>query len=60
MGYDPDNDMTMVVWANMAPGTDGSAPAAALALSVAKALYPQDSAEDTADDIDEVAEDTGK
>ena len=65
MGYDPVNDLTMVVWANMAPGTDGSAPAAALAGSLAKALYAQQSgpssgAEDTADDIDEVAEDTGK
>lgn len=59
MGYDPANDVTFVVWGNLAPTVDGNAPAA----QVAKALIPYvyaGSAAAAADDVDEHSEDAGE
>ncbi len=57
MGYDPVNDVTMVVWANLAPTIDGNAAAAAVASKLVPFVYNVP-APDTASDVDEVAEDT--
>lgn len=39
MGYDPVNDVTMVVWGNLAPTADGNAPAARLAMALMPYVY---------------------
>ena len=39
MGYDPVNDVTMVVWANLAPAANGQGPAAWIARKVIGAMY---------------------
>ncbi|ORM30102.1 serine hydrolase domain-containing protein [Williamsia sp. 1135] len=57
MGYDPANDVTMVVWANLAPTIDGNAAAAKVANALVPFVYNVP-APDTASDVDEVAEDT--
>ncbi|PXW26971.1 UNVERIFIED_CONTAM: D-alanyl-D-alanine carboxypeptidase [Williamsia faeni] len=58
MGYDPVNDVTLVVWGNLAPTADGFPPAAVLAKSLIPFLYAG-AANDTGEDIDDAAEDTG-
>ncbi|WP_084727627.1 serine hydrolase domain-containing protein [Rhodococcoides yunnanense] len=58
MGYDPVNDVTIVVWGNSAPTAEGDAPA----VELAKALVPfayAGPADETADDIDQLDEVTG-
>lgn len=58
MGYDPVNDVTIVVWGNSAPTAEGEAPA----IELAKALIPfaySGPADETADDIDQLDEVTG-
>lgn len=57
MGYDPANDVTMVVWANLAPTIDGNAAAAVVASKLVPFIYGKPPA-DTGGDIDEVADDT--
>ncbi|GAA2248610.1 beta-lactamase family protein [Herbiconiux moechotypicola] len=39
MGYDPVNDVTLVVWANVAPAADGRAPASTIALDLVDEVY---------------------
>jgi D-alanyl-D-alanine carboxypeptidase len=39
MGYDPVADVTVVVWANLAPAANGTGPAASIAQVVIKELY---------------------
>ena len=49
MGYDPVNDVTMVIWANQAPAADGSAPAVVAAQKLFKYVYaPAESTGDNA------------
>jgi D-alanyl-D-alanine carboxypeptidase len=57
MGYDPVNDVTMVVWANLAPTIDGNAAAARVAMELVPFIYATPAA-DTGGDIDEVSDDT--
>lgn len=52
MGYDPVNDVTFVLWGNLAPTADGNAPAARLAMSLIPFVYAG-TGEDAAGDIDE-------
>lgn len=39
MGSDPDNDVTLVVWANLAPGVDGRDPATTIARNLIETMY---------------------
>ncbi len=39
MGYDPETDITVVVWTNLAPGADGRPPAADLARLLIETMY---------------------
>lgn len=39
MGHDPVNDVTLVVWTNLAPTIDGRDPATTIAASLVKMLY---------------------
>ena len=39
MGYDPVNDVTLVVWANLAPAANGQGPAAWIAHKVIAEMY---------------------
>ncbi|HEY9314296.1 serine hydrolase domain-containing protein [Williamsia sp.] len=57
MGYDPANDVTLVVWANLAPTIDGNAAAARVAMELVPFIYgaPDTS---TGGDIDDTADDT--
>ncbi len=41
MGSDPDNDITLVVWANLAPGVDGRDPASTIAKNIIDTMYGQ-------------------
>jgi D-alanyl-D-alanine carboxypeptidase len=41
MGYDPVADVTLVVWANLAPAADGRGPAATIAQVLIKDLYTE-------------------
>jgi D-alanyl-D-alanine carboxypeptidase len=49
MGYDPVNDVTLVVWATSAPAPDGSAPASTIAVDLmdqniyARSVWPDES-----------------
>lgn len=58
MGYDPVNDVTMVVWGNLAPTAEGFPPAAMVAKSLVPYVYAG-SADDTGEDIDDAAQDAG-
>lgn len=51
MGHDPVNDVTMIVWGNVAPGADGRPPAADLAMILTEFVYTSAGAGD-ADDAD--------
>lgn len=57
MGYDPVNDVTIVVWGNLAPTAEGVPPAAMVAKSLVPLIYAGP-ATDTGEDIDDAAEDT--
>ncbi|MFP3468302.1 hypothetical protein SB754_22680, partial [Leifsonia sp. SIMBA_070] len=56
MGYDPVNDVTVVIWGNLAPTIEGQAPAARVAAELLPFVYAaadaeaDDHIEDTADD----------
>jgi D-alanyl-D-alanine carboxypeptidase len=51
MGYDPVNDVTIVVWANLAPGADGTAPAVELVKELLPFVYaPGEQRSDAVDD----------
>ncbi|QJU53387.1 serine hydrolase domain-containing protein [Herbiconiux sp. KACC 21604] len=39
MAYDPVDDVTLVVWANLAPAADGRGPAATIAQALIRSLY---------------------
>lgn len=39
MGSDPDNDITLIVWANLAPAVDGRDPASSIAKNVIDTMY---------------------
>jgi D-alanyl-D-alanine carboxypeptidase len=39
MGHDPDNDVTLVVWTNLAPAVDGHDPATAIARELIGLMY---------------------
>ncbi|AXH36104.1 class A beta-lactamase-related serine hydrolase [Humibacter sp. BT305] len=39
MGYDPTDDITLVVWANLAPAANGQGPAAEIAKALIMSLY---------------------
>ena len=39
MGHDPDNDVTLVVWTNLAPTVDGHGPATAIARELISLVY---------------------
>ncbi|GAA4477076.1 serine hydrolase domain-containing protein [Rhodococcus olei] len=41
MGSDPVNHVTLVVWANLAPGVDGRDPASTIAKNLIGQMYPQ-------------------
>ena len=55
MGYDPVNDVTIVVWGNLAPTATGAAPAARLVEKLMPYVYDMP-APDKTDDVGEVAE----
>lgn len=59
MGYDPENDVTFVLWGNLAPTADGTPPAAALVKDLIPYVYAGPSA-DTSQDVDEHSEDAGE
>ncbi|MGD6978647.1 MULTISPECIES: serine hydrolase domain-containing protein [Citricoccus] len=40
MGHDPDRDITLVVWANLAPTPDGRDPATTIARTLVDSIYP--------------------
>jgi len=43
MGHDPVNNVTLVVWSNLAPAVDGRDPATTIARSIVGMLYaPED------------------
>jgi D-alanyl-D-alanine carboxypeptidase len=42
MGHDPDRDITLVVWANLAPTPEGQDPATTIARTLAESIYPPD------------------
>ncbi|MGB3772680.1 MAG: serine hydrolase domain-containing protein [Rhodococcus sp. (in: high G+C Gram-positive bacteria)] len=50
MGYDPDSDVTVVVWGNLAPTAEGAAPASTLARELLAQVYAGPATEAT-DDI---------
>jgi len=39
MGHDPENDVTLVVWTNLAPTVDGHGPATAIARELISLVY---------------------
>jgi D-alanyl-D-alanine carboxypeptidase len=39
MGSDPENDVTLIVWANLAPGVDGRDPASTIAKGLIDEMY---------------------
>ena len=39
MGYDPENDVTLVVWTNLAPAVDGRDPATTIAHELVDLVY---------------------
>lgn len=41
MGSDPENHVTLVVWANLAPGVDGRDPASSIAKGLIEQMYPK-------------------
>jgi D-alanyl-D-alanine carboxypeptidase len=55
MGYDPVNDVTIVVWGNLAPAATGAAPAARLVEKLVPYVYDVP-APDKTDDVGEVAD----
>jgi len=55
MGYDPVNDVTIVVWGNLAPTATGDAPAARLVEKLIPYVYNMEAPEKT-DDVGEVAD----
>ena len=59
MGHDPENDVTFVVWANLAPAVDGSAPAAKVARELFPYVYATPSAE-ASDAVEEHSDDAGE
>lgn len=59
MGYDPANDVTFVVWGNLAPTVDGTAPAAMIARELIPYVYAGSPAA-TSDDVEEHSDDAGK
>ncbi|MGA9873132.1 MAG: serine hydrolase domain-containing protein [Rhodococcus sp. (in: high G+C Gram-positive bacteria)] len=59
MGYDPENDVTFVVWGNLAPAVDGNAPAAQVAKALIPYVYAGPSTE-ASDDVDEHGADAGE
>lgn len=59
MGYDPENEVTFVVWGNLAPTVDGSAPAAKLAKELVPYVYAGPSTA-ASKDLDEHGEDEGR
>ena len=59
MGYDPVNDVTMVVWGNLAPTADGFAPASAVAGALVPFIYGK-SAQDASDDIADTEDANGE
>lgn len=42
MGHDPVNEITLVVWANVAPMADGEPPAASIAVDLMQHIYAED------------------
>jgi D-alanyl-D-alanine carboxypeptidase len=40
MGHDPERDITLVVWANLAPTPEGLDPATTIARTLAESIYP--------------------
>ena len=42
MGHDPDRDITLVVWANLAPTPEGEDPATTIARTLAESIYATD------------------
>ena len=42
MGHDPDRDITLVVWANLAPTPEGQDPATTIARTLAESIYATD------------------
>ncbi|QBJ98083.1 class A beta-lactamase-related serine hydrolase [Rhodococcus sp. ABRD24] len=40
MGHDPDNEVTLVVWTNLAPAANGQDPATAMARQIIGKIYP--------------------
>jgi D-alanyl-D-alanine carboxypeptidase len=40
MGHDPENDITLVVWTNLAPSVDGRDPASNIAKKLIEMIYP--------------------
>lgn len=59
MGYDPANDVTFVVWGNLAPTVDGTAPAAMIAKELIPYVYAGPPAA-TSNDVEEHSDDAGK
>ncbi|GAA3181072.1 hypothetical protein GCM10020255_075100 [Rhodococcus baikonurensis] len=59
MGYDPVNDVTMVVWGNLAPTADGFAPASAVAGALVPFIYGKP-AQDASDDIADTEDANGE
>jgi D-alanyl-D-alanine carboxypeptidase len=55
MGYDPANDVTIVIWGNLSPTPLGAAPAARMAERLIPYVYNMPAPEET-DDIDEIAD----
>ncbi len=40
MGHDPDRDVTLIVWANLAPTPEGLDPATTIARTLVESIYP--------------------
>ncbi|MBS2988190.1 beta-lactamase family protein [Rhodococcus erythropolis] len=59
MGYDPVNDVTLVVWGNLAPTANGFAPASAVAAALVPFIYGKP-AQDTSDDIADTEDANGE
>ncbi|WP_051062943.1 serine hydrolase domain-containing protein [Ilumatobacter nonamiensis] len=55
MGYDPANDVTIVIWGNLAPTPLGAAPAARMAENLIPYVYNMPAPEET-DDVGEIAD----
>jgi len=39
MGHDPDNDVTLVIWTNLAVSLDGKLPANAMMIKMLELIY---------------------